>query len=224
MRIIRTQPARPRNCTIFSELIWINRFKTVSNTSPRQNLERNDCIRVFISLFSHRPTFNPFKCFCLPFKSSFIDENTCFCGLCVYKRIILKRGGREGRKKISGQQILSSNYARSNGAQKQMKTDFRRVRFSARASKIFHPHSPLRSWKREKIWSICCHTDWFNPHTESCDRESDVCRRILNACIIIKSILRLGLIEANAYNCGTLGGNVKLYLSLQSPQTSINSL
>lgn len=43
-----------------------------------------------ISLFFHRPTFNrfPFKRFCLPFKSSFRDVSTCFCGLCVHKRII----------------------------------------------------------------------------------------------------------------------------------------
>lgn len=38
----------------------------------------------------HTPIKSLFKCFCLPFKSSFIDENTCFCGQSVYKRIGLE--------------------------------------------------------------------------------------------------------------------------------------
>lgn len=135
-----------------SKLIWINRFRDASNTWTAfrsQNATRkNDCTRVYLSAF-HRPTFplNPFKRFCLPFKSSFIDENTCFCGMCVYKRITwVRRGERTQRR--------PSNYARSNEAQKRTETDFRRVRFSARPSKIFRPSPTHKLRAREKIWAF----------------------------------------------------------------------
>lgn len=92
--------------------------------------------------------------------------------------------GRRGGRRFWGAgsswlTLLSSNYPRSNEAQKQMKTDFRRVRFSARASRNFPPvsHNGTRSFhngKREKdLNGIFWQTDWFNPHTyrvKSCRR------------------------------------------------------
>lgn len=103
------------------ELIASKLPQTLLTLFEKHNFSWDDCIRVFISSFFRRPifSFNPFKIFCLPFKSCFIVENTCFCGLCVYKRIVLK--GLRKRTRAFRPAILYSNYTRSN---EQTRSDF----------------------------------------------------------------------------------------------------
>ena len=94
------------------KLIVINRFGIAFPTTTvgqvlRRDLtllsmpifRRHDCITFFILFPSSTHIQSPFKRFCLPFKSSFIDENTCFCGFCVCKKgsllnFLLSKGGR----------------------------------------------------------------------------------------------------------------------------------
>lgn len=156
-----TSPKWPRNT--FSRnsfgLIASKLLQTLRTLFEKHNF--------FISFFARRPTFsfNPFKLLCLPFKSSFIDENTCFCGLCVYKRIVFKGDAEESEGFLASNSIFQ--LCSIEWSTKANENWFCVVWDFLQELAGFSTLQSTSSLMPPKIWRIFYQTDWFNPQTKS---------------------------------------------------------
>lgn len=193
---LQTSPTWPRN-TFCRVLIWINRFKITTNTWQwgrvfMKLLQKSFYLVVLSSthIWAQIP-LNASVCLLNPLLWKYM----LLCGLCVDKRIVLKRG-REGRRNLASTPIFQlSSIEWSTKANENWFSSYEI--FSKSKQKIFRPiFSPEKSW--------CVHErlrgefssrliDLIHTHRREAvkgEKTFGCLLKFWNVCFIIESIFR----------------------------------